>query len=42
MLMFEDHAFMARLKEAKYDLILSDPEIPTRIFFGHYLNLPMV
>ncbi|KAI7813777.1 putative UDP-glucuronosyltransferase 2B20-like [Triplophysa rosa] len=42
MLMFEDHAFMARLKEAKYDLILTDPGIPTGIFFGHYLNLPMV
>ncbi|XP_030644722.1 UDP-glucuronosyltransferase 2C1 [Chanos chanos] len=39
---FDDQVFMAQLRDAKYDLVLTDPGLPIGVLFAHYLNLPMV
>ncbi|XP_062372740.1 UDP-glucuronosyltransferase 2C1-like [Sardina pilchardus] len=41
-LMFEDHAFMAKMRDTKFDLMLTDPGLPMGVFLGRRLNLPMV
>ncbi|KAM3625968.1 uncharacterized protein V6R79_020532 [Siganus canaliculatus] len=33
---------MQSLKDAKYDLVLTDPVTPTGVVFAHYLGLPLV
>ncbi|XP_051982852.1 UDP-glucuronosyltransferase 2A2-like [Xyrauchen texanus] len=40
--MFEDLQLMQSLKDAKYDLILTDPAMFGGIILGHYLKLPIV
>ncbi|KAK7166668.1 hypothetical protein R3I93_006430 [Phoxinus phoxinus] len=40
--MFEDQQLMQSLKEAKYDLILTDPSMVPGVILGHYLKLPIV
>ncbi|XP_036451840.1 UDP-glucuronosyltransferase 2C1-like [Colossoma macropomum] len=42
MSMFEDKAYMAQLKDGKYDMMLTDPAFPIGVLFAHYLNIPMV
>ncbi|KAG9274503.1 UDP-glucuronosyltransferase 2C1-like [Astyanax mexicanus] len=42
MSMFEDKAYMAQLKETKYDMMLTDPAFPIGLLIGRYLNIPMV
>ncbi|XP_051982851.1 UDP-glucuronosyltransferase 2A2-like [Xyrauchen texanus] len=40
--MLEDQQLMQSLKEAKYDLMLTDPAMFGGIILGYYLKLPMV
>ncbi|XP_056318458.1 UDP-glucuronosyltransferase 2A3-like [Danio aesculapii] len=40
--MFEDHQLMQSLKDAKYDMILTDPSMVAGVLLGHYLKLPIV
>ncbi|CAM4501490.1 unnamed protein product [Leuciscus chuanchicus] len=40
--MFEDQQLMQSLKDAKYDLILTDPSMVPGVLLGHYLKLPIV
>ncbi|NP_001035435.1 UDP glucuronosyltransferase 5 family, polypeptide B6 precursor [Danio rerio] len=40
--MIEDQKLMQLLKDAKYDVILTDPTIFGGVILGHYLKLPMV
>ncbi|XP_051561154.1 UDP-glucuronosyltransferase 2C1-like isoform X2 [Myxocyprinus asiaticus] len=40
--MLEDQQLTQSLKEAKYDLVLTDPAMFGGIILGHYLKLPMV
>ncbi|XP_067300606.1 UDP-glucuronosyltransferase 2A3-like [Pseudorasbora parva] len=40
--MFEDQKLMQSLKDAKYDLILTDPAMFGGVLVGHYLKLPIV
>ncbi|XP_061524999.1 UDP glucuronosyltransferase 5 family, polypeptide G1 [Phycodurus eques] len=40
--MFDDPAFMKKLQEAKFDLMLTDPGLPVGVLLGNYLKLPMV
>ncbi|XP_072543530.1 UDP glucuronosyltransferase 5 family, polypeptide G1 [Salminus brasiliensis] len=42
MSMFEDKAYMSQLKDAKYDMMLTDPAFPIGVLIGRYLNIPMV
>ncbi|KAM4746508.1 UDP-glucuronosyltransferase 2A1-like [Anableps anableps] len=39
---FEDEALMQSLRDAKYDLVLTDPAFGGGIFLGHRLGLPLV
>ncbi|KAL2079050.1 hypothetical protein ACEWY4_024794 [Coilia grayii] len=41
-LMFEDQVFMSMMRDTKFDLVLTDPGLPTGFFLAHYLQLPMV
>ncbi|KAM3624761.1 uncharacterized protein V6R79_001161 [Siganus canaliculatus] len=40
--LLENKDLMQSLKDAKYDLVLSDPVTPTGVVFAHYLELPLV
>uniref|UniRef100_UPI0000545312 UDP glucuronosyltransferase 5 family, polypeptide B2 precursor n=1 Tax=Danio rerio TaxID=7955 RepID=UPI0000545312 len=40
--MIEDQQLMQSLKDAEYDLILTDPNMFGGVILGHYLKLPMV
>ncbi|XP_048053786.1 UDP-glucuronosyltransferase 2C1-like [Megalobrama amblycephala] len=40
--MFEDQQIMQSIKDAKYDLILTDPVRFGGVILGHYLKLPIV
>uniref|UniRef100_A0A3B3WV47 UDP-glucuronosyltransferase n=1 Tax=Poecilia mexicana TaxID=48701 RepID=A0A3B3WV47_9TELE len=40
--MFEDKALMQSLRDAKYDLVLTDPAIGGGVLLGHRLGLPLV
>ncbi|XP_057710993.1 UDP glucuronosyltransferase 5 family, polypeptide G1 [Corythoichthys intestinalis] len=40
--MFDDPGFMKRLREAKFDLMLTDPGLTIGVLLGNYLKLPMV
>ncbi|XP_077072727.1 UDP-glucuronosyltransferase 2C1-like [Siphateles boraxobius] len=40
--MFEDQQLMQSLKDAKYDMILTDPAMFRGVILGHYLKLPIV
>uniref|UniRef100_A0A3B5LXQ2 UDP glucuronosyltransferase 5 family, polypeptide D1 n=1 Tax=Xiphophorus couchianus TaxID=32473 RepID=A0A3B5LXQ2_9TELE len=39
---FEDKALMQSLRDAKYDLVLTDPAIGGGVLLGHRLGLPLV
>uniref|UniRef100_A0A668AWI1 Uncharacterized protein n=1 Tax=Myripristis murdjan TaxID=586833 RepID=A0A668AWI1_9TELE len=39
---FENKDLMQSLRDAKYDLILTDPVFPGGVMLAHYLNLPFV
>ena len=41
-LMFEDQVFMSMMRNTKFDLVLTDPGLPTGVFLAHHLQLPMV
>uniref|UniRef100_A0A3B4TM14 UDP-glucuronosyltransferase n=3 Tax=Seriola dumerili TaxID=41447 RepID=A0A3B4TM14_SERDU len=41
-LLFESKDLIQSLKEAKYDLVLTDPAIPGGVILAHYLKLPLV
>ncbi|KAJ8389281.1 hypothetical protein AAFF_G00121460 [Aldrovandia affinis] len=41
-LMLEDSAFISRLRDDGYDLVLTDPGLPFGVLLAHYLHLPMV
>lgn len=40
--MFENQTLMTDLKEAEYDLVLTDPVFPAGVLVAHYLQLPLV
>ncbi|XP_051539723.1 UDP-glucuronosyltransferase 2C1-like [Myxocyprinus asiaticus] len=40
--MLENKALMTQIKEANYDLMLTDPGTPGGVILAHYLQLPMV
>ena len=40
--MFEDSELMQRLRDAKYDLVLTDPGVATGVLLAHRLGLPLV
>lgn len=40
--MLDDSALMGKLKDAKFDLMLTDPAFPAGVLLAHYLHLPMV
>ncbi|XP_060715926.1 UDP-glucuronosyltransferase 2C1-like [Tachysurus vachellii] len=40
--MFEDQELMQTLRDAKYDVYLTDPALMGGVIVGHYLNLPLV
>ncbi|XP_036403930.1 UDP glucuronosyltransferase 5 family, polypeptide G1 isoform X4 [Megalops cyprinoides] len=41
-LMLEDSALMARLRDAGFELVLTDPGLPFGVLLAHYLHLPLV
>ncbi|XP_061128920.1 UDP glucuronosyltransferase 5 family, polypeptide G1 [Syngnathus typhle] len=40
--MLDNPAFVAKLREAKFDLMLTDPGLTVGVLLGNYLKLPMV
>ncbi|XP_077356967.1 UDP glucuronosyltransferase 5 family, polypeptide G1 isoform X1 [Festucalex cinctus] len=40
--MFDDPVFMKKLREAKFELMLTDPGLTVGVLLGNYLKLPMV
>ncbi|XP_074751131.1 UDP-glucuronosyltransferase 2C1 [Hippocampus comes] len=40
--MIDDPVFMKKLREAKFDLMLTDPGLTVGVLLGNYLKLPMV
>ncbi|XP_048829212.1 UDP-glucuronosyltransferase 2A1-like [Brienomyrus brachyistius] len=40
--MFEDHKLIQSLREAKYDLVLTDPAVGGGVMLAHHLGLPLV
>ncbi|XP_061114675.1 UDP-glucuronosyltransferase 1-2-like [Conger conger] len=40
--MFKDQVLMQKLREARFDLVLTDPVFPTGVLVAHYLQLPLV
>ncbi|XP_064155757.1 UDP-glucuronosyltransferase 2C1-like isoform X1 [Anguilla rostrata] len=41
-IMFTDGALMRRLREERFDLVLTDPVFPTGVLLAHKLQLPLV
>ncbi|KAJ8246853.1 hypothetical protein GJAV_G00256100 [Gymnothorax javanicus] len=41
-LMLDNSAFMSRLRDSGYDLMLTDPGLPIGVLLGHSLHLPLV
>ncbi|XP_040900688.1 UDP-glucuronosyltransferase 2B13-like isoform X2 [Toxotes jaculatrix] len=41
-MLFEDKDLVQSLRDAKYDLVLTDPAIPGGVILAHYLRLPLV
>ncbi|KAF7659644.1 hypothetical protein LDENG_00295190, partial [Lucifuga dentata] len=39
---FDNPDLMQSLRDAKYDLVLTDPVIPSGVILAHYLSLPLV
>ncbi|CAL9702006.1 unnamed protein product [Knipowitschia caucasica] len=40
--LLEDESTMKHIRDSKFDLILTDPVVPTGVIISHYLNLPLV
>lgn len=41
-IMFEDPIFMSKMRDTKFDMVLTDPGLPSGVFLARYLQLPMV
>ncbi|XP_035806219.1 UDP-glucuronosyltransferase 2A3-like [Amphiprion ocellaris] len=41
-MMFENKELIQSLHDAKYDLVLTDPAMPSGVILAHYLQLPLV